>query len=271
MTGTTDDGEGDGRDGILQNDPHRRVVRVGDTVRRPAAPWTPAVHALLAHLAAAGFPYAPRPLGFDERGREVLTHIEGEAGPAGWARIVDDAGLAAFARLLREYHEAVADFTPPPGAVWSAGPRPRAAGEIVCHGDFGPWNVVWREGRPVGLIDWDHARPAPARHDVAYALEYAAPFRDDAEAVRWLAHPGPPDRPRRIAHFCAAYGLPSADGMVDAVARAQRETTEVVRRLAAAGHEPQATWAAEGHLRELDDRVAWTLAHRHLCEPGDRE
>ncbi len=58
--------------------------------------------------------------------------------------------------------------------------------------------------------------------------------------------------------------------MVDAVARAQRETTQVARRLAELGHEPQATWAAQGHLRELDERVAWTLAHRHLFEPGDR-
>ena len=31
------------------------VVRVGDTVRRPAGPWTPAVHALLTHLHEAGF------------------------------------------------------------------------------------------------------------------------------------------------------------------------------------------------------------------------
>src|SRR3712207_8027153 len=48
------------------------VVRVGDTVRRPAGRWTPAVHALLAHLHEAGFRAAPRPLGLDERGREVL-------------------------------------------------------------------------------------------------------------------------------------------------------------------------------------------------------
>ncbi len=27
-----------------------RVVRVGETVRRPVGPWTPAVHLLLAHL-----------------------------------------------------------------------------------------------------------------------------------------------------------------------------------------------------------------------------
>ena len=55
------------------------AVRVGDTVRRSAGPWTPAVHALLAHLEGTGFTGAPRPLGFDEQGREVLTFLEGES------------------------------------------------------------------------------------------------------------------------------------------------------------------------------------------------
>src|SRR5690242_20727743 len=53
------------------------VVRVGGTARRPAGPHTPAVHALLSHLHAAGFGGAPRPLGIDERGREVLSFIPG--------------------------------------------------------------------------------------------------------------------------------------------------------------------------------------------------
>ena len=53
------------------------VVRVGDTVRRPAGPHTPAVHALLGYLHATGFDGAPRPLGIDERGREVLTFLPG--------------------------------------------------------------------------------------------------------------------------------------------------------------------------------------------------
>ncbi|MDT0343292.1 aminoglycoside phosphotransferase family protein [Streptomyces litchfieldiae] len=251
-------------DEVFQDQPHRRVVRIGDTVRRPVQPWTPAVHALLDHLAAVGFPYAPRVLGIDEQGREVLSHIPGEAGPAGWAPVVDDAGLTAFARLLREYHDAVAGFVPPPGAVWVTGPGAPGDGEVVCHGDFGPWNVVWRDGRPVGLIDWDYARPAPPLHDVAYALEYTAPFRDDAEAVRWLRYPAPPDRRGRLERFRAAYGLASADGLVDAVIEVQRGTADLCRRLAAAGREPQATWAAEGYLRELDDRVAWSTAHRYL-------
>lgn len=43
------------------------VVRVGDTVRRPAGPWTPAVHALLTHLHEAGFRAAPAPWGSTNR------------------------------------------------------------------------------------------------------------------------------------------------------------------------------------------------------------
>jgi hypothetical protein len=53
------------------------VVRVGDRVRRPAGPHTPALHALLAFLRAAGFEGAPRPLGIDDRGREVLSYVPG--------------------------------------------------------------------------------------------------------------------------------------------------------------------------------------------------
>src|ERR1700750_1023228 len=44
------------------------VVRVGDTVRKPAGFWTPAVDALLTHVRRAGFAGAPRPLGRGARG-----------------------------------------------------------------------------------------------------------------------------------------------------------------------------------------------------------
>lgn len=54
------------------------VVRVGDTVRRPARPNAEAVHELLRRLRETGFDGVPEPLGFDEQGREILTFIEGD-------------------------------------------------------------------------------------------------------------------------------------------------------------------------------------------------
>lgn len=235
---------------MLQADPP--VVRVGDTVRRASA--GPAVHALLAHLERVGFPYSPRLLGVDGRGREALTYLPGASGRCGWAQVVPDAGLRAFARLLRAYHDAVADFVAPVHD-WALRPRPARAGEVICHGDFGPWNVVWDGGRPVGLLDFDFAGPAPALTDVAHGLEYSVPFRDDRECLRWLAYPSAPDRRARLEAFADAYGLSETGGLADMVIAGQRDGIEQVRRLAATGRQPQARWVAEGHLEELARRV----------------
>ena len=53
-----------------------RVVRVGNTVRRPIGPQTPAVHLLLRHLEQVGFDGAPRVV--DRIGDlEVLSFLPG--------------------------------------------------------------------------------------------------------------------------------------------------------------------------------------------------
>jgi hypothetical protein len=249
---------------VLQDDPHRRVVRIGDTVRRPLHPWSATVHELLRHLENIGFPHSPRLLGIDGEGREVITYLDGDSGGAGWARAATDEGLVAMARLLRDYHDAVRDFRPSGGAGWAAHPGAVAAGEIVCHGDFGPWNLVWRGTQPVGILDWDYAWPARPVHDVAYALEYVAPFRDDAEATTHLHHPAPPDRRRRLELFAAAYGLTSTAGLVDEVIGQQQQVLDRVRRLAAGGREPQLTWVANGDLARTEEWIDWSRRHRHL-------
>jgi len=147
------------------------AVRAGDTVRRATGPGTPSVHALMAHLAHQGFAGSPRPLGIDAQGREVLTFLEGETtGSAlpwsGWVHA--EATLVQVAGWLRRYHEAVADFTPPSGAVWRMGGQ-WAPGLIIGHNDAAPYNAVWREGRLTGFIDWDMAGPVSPQQDLAFA------------------------------------------------------------------------------------------------------
>jgi hypothetical protein len=146
------------------------IVRVGDTVRKPSGPWTPAVHDLLRHVEDHGFTGAPRALGIDERGREVLTYIHGdtlatpqdpdlppEVGrwPETWQR---DEALVAAAKLLRSFHDVAASFTSDADR-WRYCHRRQAPPEIVVHGDIAPWNSVYRDGLPVAFIDWDSARP----------------------------------------------------------------------------------------------------------------
>src|SRR5690348_2933452 len=88
----------------------RPVVLRGTTVRRQMHPWSAAVHGLLRHLEAVGFP-APRLLDV-EGDQEVLTFLPGSSGAEAWAAVVSEAGLQAFARFLRRYHDAVREFRP---------------------------------------------------------------------------------------------------------------------------------------------------------------
>jgi len=245
----------------LQPGPHRPVHRVGDTVRRRPGWWTDAVHHLLRHLEEVGFDLSPRPLGFDEQGREVLTYLEGDSGRTTWPLIVDDAGLAAFGIALRRYHDAVASYRPPAGARWAYGQLPLGDGQIICHGDFGPWNLVWRDGRPVGILDWDLAYPGPAMDDVAYAVIYSAPIRDDEHAMAWQGFSEPPDRTHRIRVFADGYGIPAA-GLADAAIARFRLTPQHSRILKAQGL--VAPWTTTESIEQDDRRTEWAEANRHL-------
>ncbi|TMR09056.1 aminoglycoside phosphotransferase family protein, partial [Nonomuraea turkmeniaca] len=92
------------------------VVRVGDTVRRPVGSNAPLVHALLRHLERIRFPGAPRLLGIDASGREVLTYVTGEvAGRPRPAWLADEARLASVGRLVRAYDDAATSFVLPEG------------------------------------------------------------------------------------------------------------------------------------------------------------
>jgi aminoglycoside phosphotransferase (APT) family kinase protein len=118
----------------------------------------------------------------------------------------------------------------------------------------------------VGILDWDYAWPARPIHDVAYALEYVVPFRDDSECVRSLRYPAPPARRQRIERFAEAYGLTSTDGLVNEVLGQQQMVLDRARQLAAEGRQPQAAWQEGGALDVVAERIRWSREHRHLFE-----
>jgi hypothetical protein len=174
------------------------VVRIGDTVRRPAGPWTPAVHSLLAYLRAAGFRGAPEPLGLDEQGREVLRYIPGTAAWGdGFELVRPAASLARAARLIREFHDTVTGFVPPADAQWQVNIPPDRY-EIIAHHDPAPWNLVI--GAQWALIDWDSAAPGSRLWDLAWAALGFVPL-SAAPALQ------APDADERLRTFADAYGL----------------------------------------------------------------
>jgi aminoglycoside phosphotransferase (APT) family kinase protein len=177
------------------------VTRVGHTVRRERRPWTPVVHRLLRHLESVGFDGAPRALGFDGRGREILSYIEGATMPASLAGFRSDVVLVEVAKLLRRYHDAATTFATTRDDPWqwkiAAPPTP----QVICHNDIAPYNTVVHDGQPVAFIDWDFAAPGPRIWDIAHALWRFVPFYDGGE------HGAVEERARRARVFCDAYGF----------------------------------------------------------------
>ena len=211
------------------------VARVGDTVRRSTGPWTPAVHALLRHLEEVGFDGAPRVLGIDEQGREVISYVRGNVYLRATPGTMTEEVLDELGGLLRSYHEAVADFELPSGIIWYHGPV-SGQGAVVCHNDLSPKNTVFREGKPVAFVDWDLASPAPPVWDLAHAAWQFVPLSDDRGSARhgWTT---PPDRHRRLRILCDGYGLSGEDRrtLSRVVAGRMEATASGIERLAADG------------------------------------
>ncbi len=142
------------------------VSRAGDQVFREAGPWTPTIQRLLAHLRDRGLEWVPEPQGWTKDGREALSYLKGKVPTyplSDW--VYDDAVLIQSARWLRELHDATADYSDPE-ATWRG--VPRQPHEVICHNDFAPYNMVFRDHELIGVIDWDFAAPGPRLWDLAY-------------------------------------------------------------------------------------------------------
>ena len=186
------------------------VMRVGDTVRRPQSSNAAFVHRLLRDLEEIGFDASPRLLGIDDVGREILNHMEGDVPTDCGAVVWEDAQLRAAAQLLRQYHDATARSSL------------RGEAEVVCHNDFGPWNLVWREGLPIAIIDFDNAAPGSRIDDLGYAAW--------KHLNLGLIELTVAEQSRRLAALVHAYGAHVDDELRLAIERAQDRMSELIER-----------------------------------------
>ena len=150
------------------------VSRKGDQVLREAGPWTPTIQRLLAHIRSQGIHWAPEPLGWTKDGREALAYLKGKVPNypmPDW--VYADAALERAAGWLRQLHDATADYHDPE-ARWRTAPRKPV--EVICHNDFVPYNMVFRNEELVGVIDWDFAAPGPRLWYLAYLAYRMVPL-----------------------------------------------------------------------------------------------
>ncbi|WP_432798931.1 phosphotransferase [Poriferisphaera sp. WC338] len=180
------------------------IVRVGNTVRRPASETSPFWSRVLRHCELQDCTVVPRYLDTDERGRDVLQFIPG------WVplkfQLFEDWQIAEAGRLLRVFHDATCGSD--------------LAGEcaVVCHHDPGPNNTVFQEEKPIAFIDFDFCKPGDPLEDMAYM------------AWTWCISSKPSRGPlavqtHQVRVFADAYGLDvlQRQGLMDAVLKRQQK------------------------------------------------
>src|SRR5215813_14117410 len=148
------------------------VVRVGDTVRRPLNASSGRIHRLLVRFADCGLEGAPRFLGIDARGREILSFIDGFAPPHNGFEL-SEAGVRAGARLVRRVH----DLTE--GTEFAAG------SEVAYHPNLSQPNFIFRDMIPIAIIDWDTTLPGTRLANFAdflWAFVHPGMYEDEMAA-----------------------------------------------------------------------------------------
>lgn len=216
------------------------VVRIGDTVRRPASPKSAE---LLQLLEEQGFTAAPRYLGQDDEGRDILTYVDGWV-PAKFKPWQDDQ-VAAAGTLLRAFHDA------------TRGTSLASHHPVLCHHDPGPNNFVFRDNLPVALIDFDLADPGSPLEDIGYA------------AWTWCISSKFPDIESQAAHvrtLVDAYALPAAhrsaviDAVVERQSRNARFWTETTAQVTDAQRADRIAWSRREHAFTTTNRTTFEQA-----------
>ncbi|WP_425360507.1 phosphotransferase enzyme family protein [Candidatus Tisiphia endosymbiont of Ceraclea dissimilis] len=225
-----------------------QIVNIGDYIYRPAGFWTKQVHNLLDHIRSEGFLSAPKPVGFDNSGREIVSFLKGEVSNYPLSNnAASIKALTSAASLLRKYHDASQNFLIKVVSDEKCWQLPsRHPKEVICHGDFAPYNVVLNGEQAVGIIDFDTCHPGSRLWDVAYAL------------YRWVPLTNPNNKDGfgsideqiiRACLFCQAYGLAEKDknGMIDLIIERLQVLVSFMFSQAAEGNETFAANIQDNH------------------------
>ncbi len=212
------------------------VVRVGDTVRRARDAGSGFAARVLAYLESAGYPYAPRFLGVDDCGRDILSYIPGRTTDHPGQRA--DGAYARGGAMLRRLHET------------TAGHRLAAGRECVVHGDPGPFNTIFREGLPAAFIDWSSCRPGDRLDDLGYLAW--------TWCIQSQGHVPIAEQARHLRELRDGYGDIEPEILLAAMIGSQ---TRIVDLETANADNPRHSAARRQHAKTA---IAWATADRAL-------
>lgn len=240
------------------------VFSDGKVVYRDLKPQSKSIHRLLLHLEEKGIRFTPRFLGMNEDNMEMLSFVEGET--------IDDypiqneinkkiTTVRMAAEMLRKFHDGTVDFIQNPDDIWFLEYKGKLQKEVICHNDFAPYNVTFQDLKPVGLIDFDTACPAPRIWDVAYGVYRFAPLSEEVYEIntrqyrRYDKSTDCLERKLLLYEFLDSYGICNAGEVLQTLIQRLQDLVTLFDEECQKGSEPFIKMKESGHqqfyIREI--------------------
>ncbi|OUJ38625.1 phosphotransferase [Vibrio parahaemolyticus] len=230
------------------------IYRDGEVVYRPLQSWSSTIHLILKHFERAKIAETPQFLGVN-KDQEILSFVVGNTYnyPLVGAIATNEA-LVSAGKLLRKVHDSTVSLLEQLDVNahrWML--EPREPFEVICHGDFTPYNVALLENKVVGVFDFDTAHPAPRVWDLAYSVYCWSPFKTDSNDKLGTIS----EQLARARLFCDSYGATESEReqLADIMVQRLQALVSFMRSESENGNESFAENIEQGHLQAyLNDR-----------------
>lgn len=159
------------------------IKKDGNLVIRPRKKWTEHIHSFLKALHENKFHKAPTPISIAQF-NETLSFVDGNVYNYPLPKeFYSEEMIVSSAKLLKEFHKAGQPYLNKLNGKedWML-PATKPM-EVMCHGDYAPYNVTIINGKATGIIDFDTLHPGPMIEDVAYAIYRWVPFFRDEKRI----------------------------------------------------------------------------------------
>ena len=217
------------------------VILINGVVHRSKGPNPELSQAVLKHLEKHNFSFAPRLLGIDHQDRLMLSFIEGEV-PRG--EVLSEQQIIDSIKILRAFHD-----------INSLSPLCKNQ-ETICHNDFAPWNVVFNNEQPVGIIDFDELAPGQRIDDVAYFiwtfLDFGVSTVSEDELIK------------QIGVLCNVYQLQDKGKLCDAFLKQQNRILQFRKDIVSNEADESKKAFSRGAVKRINASIQWVQTKGHL-------
>ncbi|CAK1849067.1 Phosphotransferase [Vibrio crassostreae] len=241
------------------------IYRDGEVVYRPLQSWSSTIHLILKHLEREKVDETPRFLGVNQN-QEILSFVAGNTNnyPLTGAIATNDALMSA-GKLLRKIHDSTVSLLEQIDVNahrWML--EPREPFEVICHGDFTPYNVALLENTVVGVFDFDTAHPAPRIWDLAYSVYCWSPFKTDSNDKLGTTS----EQVTRAKLFCDSYGATELEReqLADVMVQRLQALVSFMCNEAENGNESFAENIEQGHLQAYLNDIEYITENKQKIQ-----